>query len=115
MFTLRATNPGPPNFTINFLYSETPKQKDYLVTVRKIESAQRLMKVGYVLVEDTEGQIDASKMSLSPAQAAGVLGTAQSTVYKYINNGRLAAEQTSDKKWKISRSAVEVLKTELTG
>jgi len=114
MFTLKATNPGPPNFTINFLYSETPKQQDYVVVVRKIESAQRLMKVGYVLLEDTEGQIDKSKMSLSPSQAAGVLGTAQSTVYKYINNGRLAAEQSVDKKWKISRAAVETLKSELT-
>jgi excisionase family DNA binding protein len=70
--------------------------------------------VGYVLVEDTEGQIDPSKMPLSPAQAAGILGTAQSTVYKYINNGRLVAEQSPDKKWKISRAMVESLKAELT-
>jgi excisionase family DNA binding protein len=114
MFTLKATYPGPPDLTINFLYSETPKQKDYIVVVRKIESAQRLMKVGYVLLEDTKGEIDKGKMPLSPKQAAGVLGTAQSTVYKYINNGRLAAEKVGDG-WRISRAAVETLRAELAG
>lgn len=120
-FVLRATL-GPPNKSINFLYSESPVQSAYIVRVNLIESAHRLMKVSYVLIEDAEGVIDKSKMPLTPKEAANFLGIAQSTVYKYIGNWedesdgpRLEAWKDGDACWKISRAAAESLKSELEG
>lgn len=117
-FVLKATL-GPPNKTINFLYSETPMQENYLVRVKRPESALRLMKVSYVLVEDPTGQIDSGKMPLSPKEAADFIGIAQSTVYKYIKNWedgseghQLEARKDGDE-WKISRAAAESLKQKL--
>lgn len=119
-FVLKATV-GPPDRVVNFLYSECPKQKDYLVRVNNIESAQRLMKVNYELIEDPLGQIDRSKMPLTPGEAANFLNIAQSTVYKYIKNFEESrdAPQLEGRKdgdvWKISRSSAERLRMELEG
>lgn len=119
-FVLRATL-GPPNKMVNFLYSESPVQRDHIVRVNRIESAQRLMKVSYMLIEDIHGAIDKSKMPLTPKEAANFLGIAQSTVYKYIRNcedasdgPRLEARKSGDT-WKISRADAELLKSELEG
>lgn len=119
-FVLRATL-GPPNKTVNFLYSESPIQRGHIVRVNNVESAARLMKVSYELIEDIEGIIDEGKMPLTPREAANFLGIAQSTVYKYIRNWEnesdgphLEARKDSDE-WKISRFAAEALKLELGG
>lgn len=115
MFTLRATI-GPPDVTIQELYREVPVQKDYLVKVKHPESAQRLMAIGYELVEDYNGQIDPSKQPLSPDDVANSLGIAKSTVYKYLSNGTLKGlkdESSVPPRWKIPRAAVEEFKASL--
>lgn len=119
-YVLKATL-GPPNKAIQFLYSESPIQRDYLVKVRNIESARKLMKVSYQLVEDPHGNIDPSKMPLTPREAANFLGVAQSTIYKYITNweqdreGPKLEARKDDDGWRISRAAAEVLKSQLGG
>jgi hypothetical protein len=120
-FVLRATL-GPPNKSINFLYSESPFQENYIVKVKKIESAQKLMKVSYELIEDPTGQLDSSKMPMTPEETARFLDCAQSTVYKYIKNWetqRIGSPQLEARKdgssYKISRSDAEKLKKGLGG
>ena len=106
MFVLKATY-GPPDMGIDSLYSESPVQRNYLVEVEKVESAQRLMADGYELIEDPEGVIGSSRKPLSPEDVADLLSIAKSTVYKYMKNGKLrATKDAGTGKFTISQSSV---------
>lgn len=98
---------GPPDKVVNGLYRETPRQEGHVVRVKYIESAQRLMQIGYDLIEDPKGDIDPSKKPLTPSEAASALGIARPTVYKKINDGELEADQDENGRWRIPQSAVD--------
>ncbi|KKM92213.1 hypothetical protein LCGC14_1220690 [marine sediment metagenome] len=116
-FVLR-TEFGPPDIPINCLYDETPEQRNHLVEVKYQHSAERLMFEGYELVEDPEGVIDPTKARLNPEQVSELTGYARSTIYKYIDNGKLLAEKldTPDgPRYRISRIDAEALRIQRAG
>ena len=83
----------PPDTQIQYLYYETPVQRNHVVEVYYQSSAERLIMLGYELVEDPEGVIDPTRARLTPEEVAEFTGYARSTIYKYISNEKLPAEK----------------------